>query len=210
MNSRAHCIKCKSQLWKDHRFFKLIFIVFCSWLIVEEFYTFFIVKPTHTSQAIRKFVPEDFPEILLCPEPSIDMNVARSKGYEGIQEYFLGTGTDDFETPHLMGWGGNKSEDVGKVSDDIEILNNVTEDCPHGAIWSQNNDDGGEIKFNLTKALYPYHRCCKVIPPDYSKLLFSMVMVSSGEGVLRFKMKTQKRRNSYGETTIKRNHKQKM
>ena len=110
MNSRGYCIKCKSQLWKDYRFFKLIFIVFCSWLIVEEFYTFFIVKPAHTAQAIRKFLPEDFPEILLCPEPSIDLNVARSKGYEGIQEYFLGTGTDDFETPPLMGWGVAKAD----------------------------------------------------------------------------------------------------
>ena len=71
-----------SQLWKDHRILKIIFIIFASYLIFEEVYNFVVVKPTYTSTSKRKLSTEDFPDIIVCPEPSVDVNVVASKGYQ--------------------------------------------------------------------------------------------------------------------------------
>ena len=81
-----------SFVWKDQRLLQLIFTIFASYLIFEEFHIFFFVRPTYTSDAKRKMRPEDFPEIILCPEPSIDINALRSRGYLNTVGYFRGTG----------------------------------------------------------------------------------------------------------------------
>ena len=176
MRTGANLNKFLSQLWKDHRILKFIFIIFASYLIVEEFYNFVVVKPTYTSTSKRKLSVMDFPEIIVCPEPSVDVNVVASKGYQGVKEYFMGF--EDFGMP-LMGWAGNKSENVTKVSEDISTLK-TKEDCPttnkttdgfsFSNIWSKDNDYFEAIQFNFTKALYPHHKCCKVIPPKFREI----------------------------------------
>ena len=174
MRTGAKFNKLISQLWKDHRILKIIFIIFASYLIFEEVYNFVVVKPTYTSTSKRKLSTEDFPDIIVCPEPSVDVNVVASKGYQGVKEYFMGF--EGFGMP-LMGWAGNRSENVTKVSEDISPLK-TTKDCPLGnqsvfsfsSIWSKDNDNFQPIEFNLTKALYPHHKCCKVIPPTFQKL----------------------------------------
>ena len=73
---------------KDYRFLKLIFIVIGSYLIIDLFHTFMVVKPTYTSLAKRKIRPEDFPEILLCPEPSVFASALAVRGYGDGGSYF--------------------------------------------------------------------------------------------------------------------------
>ena len=131
------------------------------------------MKPSYTSTLKRKLSTEDFPEMIVCPEPSIDVNEVASKGYQGVKEYFMGF--EDFGMP-LMGWAGKKSENVTKVSEDISTLKTI-KDCPttnettdgfsFSNIWSKDNDYFEAIQFNFTKALYPHHKCCKVIPPKF-------------------------------------------
>ena len=116
---------CYSLFCKDYRIIKLIFIVFTSFLIFLEFYTYIEVKPTYTYNMRRKLAPEDFPEILLCPEPSMDVGALNSKGYDGIGEYFHGL-SGVWET--FIGWSGNKSEDVSEVIREISTLKRIN-DC---------------------------------------------------------------------------------
>ena len=68
---------------------------------------------------------EDFPDIMFCPQPPVDVNALKSRGYFDIQSYFAGTGHG------LTGWGGNRSEDVKQVFDNISALKSV-EECPYG------------------------------------------------------------------------------
>ena len=136
--------KFLSKLCKNHRILKLIFIIFALYLIFEEFYVFVVVKPNYTYTSKRTLSAEDFPDIIVCPEPSVNADVVVSKGYQGIKEYFLGF--EDIGRP-LMGWDGIKSENVSKVAEDISPLK-TTKDCPIGnqsvfsfsSIWSQGNE----------------------------------------------------------------------
>ena len=56
-------------LGKDYRFLKLIFTILASCLIIDLFYSYFVLKPTYTSNEKRKMCVDDFPEIILCPQP---------------------------------------------------------------------------------------------------------------------------------------------
>ena len=84
--------KCYNIFGKDHRFLKLAFIIFALCLIVEEFYEFYVVKPTYYSLAKREMNVEDFPEIIICPDPSVNTTAVSLRGYDGNKEYFLGMG----------------------------------------------------------------------------------------------------------------------
>ena len=173
-------------LVKEHRFLKLIFFSFASYLILEELYTFLVVKPTYTSIVKRNITAEDFPNIILCPEPGIDLTVAISKGYYGAFTYFLGS--DSIIGLGQIGWGGNNSEDVKEVFQNISILK-TEEDCPmqyNSYFWYKGNLSRPyqePMKFALTKALYPNHVCCKVEPPEFSSVypVIGMQMTLSGE-----------------------------
>ena len=72
------------------------------------------MKPTYTSNEQREKGVEDFPEIIICPEPTFDINALTSRGYEGDYfQYFVGS-------PEF-GWAGNKSEDVRKVFMEVSL-----------------------------------------------------------------------------------------
>ena len=148
------------------------------------------MKPTYTTKMKRKLAHEDFPEILLCPEPAIDVEALNRKGYAGVAEYFYGV--SGFVKP-FIGWAGNRnnSEDVSEVIKDISTLK-TTDDCPltyHSLIWSK-GEYTTSIYFNLTRALYPYHRCCRIITPKLSMYqpIFGVHIALSNSSSLKFKM----------------------
>ena len=159
-------------LFKEYRLIKLIFLSLASYLVLKAFYAFVIVKPTYTSNAKRNLVPEDFPEFILCPDESIDVDIAKSKGYGGMWNYFSG----DLSKGQI-GWIGNNSEDVKDVFREISTLQSI-DDCPltgspllSTTMHTNKQSKMSElIHFNLTKALYPNHMCCKVYPPKLAKL----------------------------------------
>ena len=67
-----------------------IFTIWALYLIIEKVYIFLVVKPTYTSHEKREMSADDFPEIIMCPEPSIDLKAVKSKGYEAPDGYFKG------------------------------------------------------------------------------------------------------------------------
>ena len=141
-------MKLKNKLYtlvvKDYRLFKIIFTLMASYLIFDTFYTFLVLKPTYTFHAKRQLSVEDFPQIILCPEPAVDLTALKARGYSGPDAYFKG---------QKYGWAGNNSGDVKNVSAEISILKSV-KNCGFG---------GYGYKFELTYALRPNHMCCKVI-----------------------------------------------
>merc|ERR1711994_740604 len=85
----------------------------------------------------------------------------------------MGMNTSDLTQ---IGWVGNRSEDVEKVSQEVSVLKSI-KDCP--SVDESYISYGGKAKslasiidfveFKLTKALTPYHRCCRVIPPERAR-----------------------------------------
>ena len=166
--------QCYSLFGKDYRFLKFIFTILATCLILEELYTYLVVKPTYTSESKRKMMAEDFPDIMFCPQPPVDVNALKSRGYFDIQSYFAGTGHG------LTGWGGNRSEDVKQVFDDISALKSV-EECPNGPESHIVISDGVSVRaepvsFELTKALYPFHICCKIVRPQVEYPILNLVI----------------------------------
>ena len=114
---------------KDYKILKFSFIIFASYLIIEEFYSFIKLKPTYTSDEKRYLNVNDFPDILLCPEPSMNINAVISRGYPGSGTYYKGILSS--KNLDQITWAGNNSEDVKNVSGEISMLKSI-EDCPHG------------------------------------------------------------------------------
>ena len=158
--------QCQALVFKDYKLLKFIFIILASYLILEEVYTCFVLQPNYTSHERRKIVAQDFPEILICPgEPNIDIFALKDQGYYTPEAYFKGR-----NNPHgldQIGWAGNWSNSVKKVSEELSILKSI-EDCPKAYVMYKDNVSlkyDYNITYNLTKALYPNHICCKVILP---------------------------------------------
>ena len=152
-----------SHILKDYRLLKFIFTIWALYLIIETIYIFLVVKPTYTSHEKRELSADDFPEIIMCPEPSIDLKAVKSKGYGAPDAYFKGY----FHGFQYFSWAGNNLEDVKKVSEEVSMLKSI-DDCPVGSFRFKDVDGRHEAKFQLTKGLNPYHTCCKIIPPKLS------------------------------------------
>ena len=171
---------CKPVV-KDYRILKLIFTIFGLWLISYSIYTFVVVKPTYTSNEQREKGVEDFPEIIICPEPTFDINALTSRGYEGDYfQYFVGS-------PEF-GWAGNKSEDVRKVFMEVSTLKTVG-DCPLG--FHRFVDTRSVAEFSMTRALYPFHLCCKIIHPNISEfhpITYLKILINGTSNLRSFKV----------------------
>ena len=70
-----------SVLFKDHRILKIIFVFLTFYLLIEDIILFLIIKPTLTSGTQRRIGPQDFPDILVCPEEGFDLNTLIEFGY---------------------------------------------------------------------------------------------------------------------------------
>ena len=79
-----------SLIFKDYGCLKIFFTTLCCLVLAKEFYFFIFIKPTLTTSTIRKLEKEDFPEILICPEPSADDETLKGLGYNELLSYVLG------------------------------------------------------------------------------------------------------------------------
>ena len=59
-------------------------------MINNPFSIFFIEKPTLTTVKKSRFEPQLFPEILICSEPSFDLDEINALGYSDSWNYFRG------------------------------------------------------------------------------------------------------------------------
>ena len=136
-------------------------------LILEELYTFFVLKPTLTSSSKRNIEEKfDFPQILICPEPSVDTEAMTSLGYSSIDFYVNGLEESD---DGRLGWAGNNSESIEEVSEKISVIKSI-DDCPiEKESWSWSKTEWENLRFKLKKVPYPHHICCELVPPKFAE-----------------------------------------
>ena len=163
--------KCfHTLLIKEYRILKLIFIILGLWLVFYSFYTFLAVKPTYTSNEKRKMTAEDFPEILVCPEQAFDKEALLLYDYSGLAAYIRGK-KNKHKNSTYVSWGGKTTKDITKLSKAISTIKSVQK-CPN-IVWRfqslTSHKTVKNTKIELTRALDPYHMCCKYIPPKLSK-----------------------------------------
>ena len=128
---------------------------------------YWVLKPTFTFQASRMLNSEDFPDMIFCPKPSVNINALISHGYQGKDYYNWGVDSFWFDGEKQIGWIGNKSVTMKEVSDEISVLKSVDDclliDSEDSEVWSEAEDATVYPKFELTRAMYPNHICCKLI-----------------------------------------------
>ena len=81
---------CHSLILKDYNILKIVFTILSSYFIFDTFYTWLVRQPTYTSLEKRPITGDDFPDIMVCPQPTFDKEVLQAKGYFGADTYFKG------------------------------------------------------------------------------------------------------------------------
>ena len=155
------------NFWKDYGILKIVFFLLCLYVTFEELEVFFFERPTLTSRAKVGLRPEDFPVITLCPDPAINVTAMQNLGYNEILSYQAGVSVLPLKTEG-HGWIGKDSESVEEVSGKISILKSP-EDCPvhkESRVWTTGTQREEKLRFELTRALLPYHVCCRVVTPE--------------------------------------------
>ena len=156
--------------------FKFFFLVISILLIGEELYNFFILKPTINRKVKSIFTKDDFPIFTLCPNPAYDLEEMKNLGYHDLYAYKNGLDINiSAMTSFFKGWDANQTDTVENVSSKISLLKSV-KDCPDfGIVFYKPheddlNDEGYEnLQFELIRAMFPYHLCCRVKIPEAAK-----------------------------------------
>ena len=151
----------------------MFFFTMTIYFSIEEFYVFFYVKPTMTSTSRVALEAGDFPEITLCPEPTADRKMLGALGY--TEMFNFKAGVDMFPVPkdQGMGWIGNSSEKVEDVMRQVASVKSP-EDCPVSHLSflrpkGQKENQSYPFQFKISRALLPFHQCCKIVYPEIAK-----------------------------------------
>ena len=167
---------------------KIGFILLTSYLLLEEFYIFFIVRPTLTTQTKSRITPHDFPEIIICPIPSFAQEELLSVGYENSYKYAIGI-TEEDHNEIIRGWTGNQSQlNVKEVKKKVSIIQDVA-DCPETKVDISVEGVTTKIKLDmeLSHNIYPKGICCNAVrktcafgnPPHFNKRIIITAKISS-------------------------------
>ena len=192
-----------SCLGKDHGILKIIFTLLCSFLIANDWYIAFIEKPTLTREIKTTFSKEDIPEVTLCPEPAIDFDEMISLGYSDLYAYKAGI--IDFKDWKKLSWSSNQTMDVKEVAEKLSPLKSE-KDCPFAMampFWKNITN------ITLTRALFPYHFCCKIDAKDVDKNFHELFIILQSDFRLILSDRTLSSpfnihtKNIYGEHIIR-------
>ena len=166
----------KNLFCGENASFKIFFLVLSLLFIGQELYTFFILKPTLNTKVKSQFTKDDFPIFTVCPNPAFDMEEMINLGYPDIFSYKTGldAGLDYPLSSTIKGWDAKQTDSVKNVSRKISLLKSVN-DCPSGIVFYKPHEDDHEdaglenLQFVLTRAMFPYHLCCRVQIPKAAK-----------------------------------------
>ena len=73
-------MSCAYLLWLK-KFLGLSCGIFIAILVFQEYFTFWYIKPTSTSEEKQNMKSSNFPEILVCQTPGYDIESLKSYGY---------------------------------------------------------------------------------------------------------------------------------
>ena len=159
--------KCWDYVAKDYRIFNLCLAMFTTYLLMGELNLYFFYKPTFTSMIQTTLKPEHFPNILICSNPSYDLEVLNSHGYDHSYDYASGLSSEG----DLVGWRGNKSDvDISALTPTLSVIRTLA-DCPQVKAKFELNGtiEKTKLSVSLSRAVYPNGRCCRVIIPHIAK-----------------------------------------
>ena len=69
-----------SSLYKDYRILKVSFTILTVYLLMYELYNYFVTRPTFQSVTQTEIGPGYFPDILLCPRESFNLDQLQQLG----------------------------------------------------------------------------------------------------------------------------------
>ena len=104
----------------------------------------------------------------MCPVPSFDQENFSKYGYENSYQYSQGVFRSTARNKDNVGWTGNSSTEVNIVESSVSILKHYT-DCPEETDILFDIDGlrvNERASFELSNALFPYGKCCKIIKPE--------------------------------------------
>ena len=87
--------------------------IHCLWRLIETF---------------PKMTPDNFPEILICPEPGADLSVLLTAGYQDSIFYQLGI-TGNGTKYEFFRWSGRQAESVEEMVRNVSVFP-TDDDCP--------------------------------------------------------------------------------
>ena len=148
---------------KDYKILKISFMVLTSYLLIDEIRVFLVTKPTLTSVTQTNIKPEDFPVVLICPKQGFDLQSLHKLGYP--YSTFYGRGIIN-STKNQISWVGNQTKmNVTEVINQVSTFKSL-KDCPivEGKL-KRNGTRYIILDVELTRAMYPNGRCCRVIKP---------------------------------------------
>ena len=85
MRSKIRAVS--SYLWRDHKYLNIVFIFLTLTVLFQEFLVYFIEKPTLTTVTKSEMEPDNFPVVLICPDPATDLSFLLTKGYPDTFHY---------------------------------------------------------------------------------------------------------------------------
>ena len=159
--------KLTKYLWYEYGLIKLGLTAACLFLLTKPIYQFLIKKPTITVPTKEDLRPEDVPVIIVCPDPKVNLTALTFLGYENLYVYKNGR-LQYNDSYHVMSWNGRNQESVKNVFQNVSSLQSP-EDCPDLGYISFSNSSEEKIekfKFELTRAMFPNHMCCRSVTPD--------------------------------------------
>ena len=176
---------------------KNIFTTVCTaltaFLIFKELFSFAVIKPTNTYEEGKELERSDLPEVVICPDPAIDIDNLRKHGYEKTYSYYRGS-ADGIK---LIGWnGGEKVENLSshRILEDVLVLDkNLSreriatvqgEKLIKVTGYTNNDIDFSDPVLALRTLAFPYGRCLSVSPPKERIRVPIRLMIEFDEGAI--------------------------
>lgn len=150
---------------RDYKIIKVCFTILTMYMLYDELYIFFIIKPTLSSVSKSQLRPHNYPDIIICPVPGFDQNAIARLGYDSSYYYSMGKLGDGW-----FGWFGNETgiehEHTTAHAGDFFMFKSSA-DCPQiGAKFRTAEKLQSEsFEMFLMRGIFPNGRCCRARTP---------------------------------------------
>ena len=157
--------------------FKNLFSILCTFLtlglVYQELYTFSVERPTTVSTEEGTLNEDDFPEVVICTEPGLDLRAVKKHGY--LMDTFY-RGSSDGQK--FVGWNGVKGEKSSEdILDEVLTINDTSLiRFDRGRGISEDLSLFVAPNITLRKLMYPHGRCLSVRPSDTAQFGYGAPM----------------------------------
>ena len=153
-------------------FSKLCTILALLFLVIE-FYNFFFMKPTSSTNEKIRLHQKYFPTISICPEPAFSQEALDKNGYKAVWRYYVGrlpspTYSRSNATEVFLGWGGTNKINQTQL---LHIVSryNIVKDLINNTYFSYKDLNGITQRQTVNPVeevdvVYPVGKCVYLTP----------------------------------------------